>query len=245
VRLHERKTLEEVRETLRVFLDGDVARRVFTPNPEILLYAWDHPDFRSLLDQADLALPDGAGLALVQLVRTRRRIRRWPGVDVAEAAVRLAAARGDPVMFVGGKGDVGLRAAARWRAELPGLSVSVAGSGVQIGEDGVAISPEDGRTLIESIRSSVPRVVLVAFGAPKQERWIDRYSAEVPSARIIMGVGGTLDMWAGRFPRAPRVMHRLGLEWLWRLAQQPSRLPRIVRATIVFPWRALGERVAR
>jgi len=245
VRLHERKTLEEVRGTLRVFLDGDVARRVFTPNPEILLYAWDHPDFRSLLDQADLALPDGAGLALVQLVRTRRRIRRWPGVDVAEAAVRLAAARGDPVMFVGGKGDVGLRAAARWRAELPGLSVSVAGSGVQIGEDGVAISPEDGRTLIESIRSSVPRVVLVAFGAPKQERWIDRYSAEVPSARIIMGVGGTLDMWAGRFPRAPRVMHRLGLEWLWRLAQQPSRLPRIVRATIVFPWRALGERVAR
>lgn len=245
MRLHERKTLEEVRGTLRVFLDGDVARRVFTPNPEILLYAWDHPDFRSLLDQADLALPDGAGLALVQLVRTRRRIRRWPGVDVAEAAVRLAAARGDPVMFVGGKGDVGLRAAARWRAELPGLSVSVAGSGVQIGEDGVAISPEDGRTLIESIRSSVPRVVLVAFGAPKQERWIDRYSAEVPSARIIMGVGGTLDMWAGRFPRAPRVMHRLGLEWLWRLAQQPSRLPRIVRATIVFPWRALGERVAR
>jgi len=245
VRLHERKTLEEVRGTLRVFLDGDVTRRVFTPNPEILLYAWDHPDFRSLLDQADLALPDGAGLALVQLVRTRRRIRRWPGVDVAEAAVRLAAARGDPVMFVGGKGDVALRAAARWRAELPGLSVSVAGSGVQIGEDGVAISPEDGRTLIESIGSSVTRVVLVAIGAPKQERWIDRYSAEVPSARIIMGVGGTLDMWAGRFPRAPRVMHRLGLEWLWRLAQQPSRLPRIVRATIVFPWRALRERVAR
>jgi N-acetylglucosaminyldiphosphoundecaprenol N-acetyl-beta-D-mannosaminyltransferase len=228
-----------------MFLDGDVTRHVFTPNPEILLYARDHPDFRSLLDHADLALPDGAGIALVHLVRTRRRIRRWPGVDVAEATVRLAAARGDPVMFVGGNGDVGRQAAARWRAELPGFSVTAVGSGVRIGEDGVAVSPEEGGTLIESIRSSAPRVVLVAFGAPKQERWIDRYSAEVPSARIMMGVGGTLDMWAGRFPRAPRMMHRLGLEWLWRLAQQPSRLPRIVRATIVFPWHALGERVAR
>jgi len=123
--------------------------------------------------------------------------------------------------------------------------VNAAGSGVWIGEDGVAISPEEGRTLIESVRSSLPRVVLVAFGAPKQERWIDRYSAEVPSARIMMGVGGTLDMWAGRFPRAPHLMHQLGLEWLWRLAQQPSRLPRILRATVVFPWRALHEGVAR
>ena len=93
VRLHERKTMEDVRRTLDVFLDGDVTRRVFTPNPEILLYARDHPDFGSLLDDADLALPDGAGIALVQLLRTGRRIRRWPGIDVAEAAVRLAASR--------------------------------------------------------------------------------------------------------------------------------------------------------
>ena len=230
--------------TLGEFLDGVVTRRVFTPNPEILLYARDHPDYRSLLDHADLALPDGAGVALVQLLRTRRLLRRWPGVDVAEAAVRLAAARGDAVMFVGGTGDVGRGAAARWRAELPGLSVSATGSGIRVGEDGLATSPEEGRTLIESMRSSQPRLVLVALGAPKQERWIDRYGADIPSARIMMGVGGTLDMWAGRFPRAPRVMHRLGLEWLWRLAQQPSRLPRILRATVVFPWRALREGVA-
>jgi N-acetylglucosaminyldiphosphoundecaprenol N-acetyl-beta-D-mannosaminyltransferase len=244
VRLHERRTLEDVRRTLSAFLEGNVTRRVYTPNPEILLYARDHPDFRSVLGNADLALPDGAGVAFVQLLRTGRRIRRWPGVDVAELAVRLAAARGDPVMFVGGRGDVGSRAAARWRAELPGLSATASGSDVRIGEDGVAASPDEGRTLIEAIRSSAPRVVLVAFGAPKQERWIDRYSEEVPSARIMVGVGGTLDMWAGRFPRAPRVMHRLGLEWAWRLAQQPSRLPRTVRATMLFPWRALREGAA-
>ena len=148
-------------------------------------------------------------------------------------------------MFVGGQGDVGRRAAARWRAKLPGLSVEAAGTGIRIGEDGVAVSTEEGRALIEVIRAAAPRVVLVAFGAPKQERWIDRHSAEVPSARIMMGVGGTLDMWAGRFSRAPRLMHRLGLEWAWRLAQQPSRLPRIARATVVFPWRALRERAVR
>src|SRR4029450_10316195 len=121
----------------------------------------------------------------------------------------------------GGRG-VRARRARRGGAGPRSLSVDAAGSGVRIGEDGIAISPEEGRTLIESIRSSQPRVVLVAFGAPKQERWIHRYAADVPSARIMMGVGGTFDMWAGRFPRAPSVMHRLGLEWLWRLAQQPS-----------------------
>jgi exopolysaccharide biosynthesis WecB/TagA/CpsF family protein len=242
VRLHERTSAKDVRATLGAFLAGDEARRVFTPNPEILLYARDHLDYAALLNGADLALPDGAGIALVQLVRTRRGVRRWPGIDLGELAIRLAAARGDAVMLVGGEGDVGLRAAARWRQDLPGLEVGAAGSGVRIGEDGTATSPEDGRRLIEAIRAAAPGVVLVAFGAPKQERWIDRHAAEIPSARIMIGVGGALDIWGGGFRRAPRPFHALGLEWAWRLAQQPSRLPRIARATIVFPWLALRER---
>lgn len=242
IRLHERRSSNDVRRTLGAFLDGASTRRVFTPNPEILLYAREHPDFAALLNGADLALPDGAGIALVQYLRRRRRVRRWPGIDLAELAIRQAAARGDRVILVGGEGGTGPRAAARWRRELPGLAVEAAGSGVRIAEDGMAADPEEGRELVDSIRAAAPQVVLVALGAPKQERWIDRNSGEIPSARIMIGVGGALDVWSGAVRRAPRPFHALGLEWLWRLAQQPRRLPRIVRATVVFPWRALRER---
>jgi N-acetylglucosaminyldiphosphoundecaprenol N-acetyl-beta-D-mannosaminyltransferase len=241
VRMHERRSLEDVRRTLSAFLDGDEPRRVFTPNPEILLYAGEHPDFASLLNEADLALPDGVGIALMHFLRTRRRIRRWPGVDIAELAIRLAAARGDSVMFVGGKGGVAARAAARWRAQLPGLKAAAAGSDVVIGEDGEAESVEHGRALIERIRVAEPTVVLVAFGAPKQERWIARHARDIPSARILIGVGGSVDIWSGRVSRAPHVVHSLGLEWAWRLGQEPRRLARIARATLLFPLRVLRD----
>jgi N-acetylglucosaminyldiphosphoundecaprenol N-acetyl-beta-D-mannosaminyltransferase len=84
--------------------------------------------------------------------------------------------------------------------------------------------------------------VLVGLGAPKQERWIARHADAFPSARILIGVGGAFDMWAGRFRRAPRALHAIGLEWAWRLALEPSRLPRIVNAVVVFPLRVLADR---
>jgi N-acetylglucosaminyldiphosphoundecaprenol N-acetyl-beta-D-mannosaminyltransferase len=96
--------------------------------------------------------------------------------------------------------------------------------------------------MVDELQRAEPAVVLVGLGAPKQERWIAQHADDVASARILIGVGGAFDMWAGRFRRAPRLMHRVGLEWAWRLALEPGRFPRIVRATIVFPFRALTER---
>ncbi|MGH2526820.1 MAG: WecB/TagA/CpsF family glycosyltransferase, partial [Actinomycetota bacterium] len=89
-----------------------------------------------------------------------------------------------------------------------------------------------------------PAAVLVGIGAPKQERWIAEHADDIQSARILIGVGGAFDMWAGRLRRAPRPLHRVGLEWAWRLALEPGRFPRIVRATVVFPFRALTERAS-
>jgi len=102
--------------------------------------------------------------------------------------------------------------------------------------------PEREPQLLERIRAAAPTIVLVGLGAPKQERWIVRHAADFPSARVMMGVGGAFDMWAGRLPRAPGLLHRLGLEWAWRLALEPHRLRRITRATLVFPFLALTDR---
>ncbi len=241
VRLDELDSVDELRSVARGFLDGDRAFRVFTPNPEILLRARSDPAYADVLRSADLALPDGTGVALVQMLRGRRPVRRWPGVEIAALVLRLAAERGQTVAFVGGAPDVAERAAARWCA-LPGLKVVVAGAGVAFGDDGLARPAEAEDATAEAIRSAAPTVVLVGLGAPKQERWIDRHADAFPSVRIMIGVGGAFDMWAGSKRRAPRALRTLGLEWLWRLALDPRRWPRIVRATVEFPVLALMDR---
>jgi N-acetylglucosaminyldiphosphoundecaprenol N-acetyl-beta-D-mannosaminyltransferase len=241
VRLDELETVGQLRSVTTGFLDGDRTFRIFTPNPEILLRARSDAAYTDVLRSADLALPDGTGVTLVQTLRDGRSVRRWPGVEIAAFLVRLAAERGETVAFVGGAPDVAERAAARWRT-LPGLKVVVAGAGVEVDEDGSARPAEREDEMIDAVRSAAPAIVLVGLGAPKQERWIARHADAFPSVRVMIGVGGAFDMWAGSRRRAPRAFRRLGLEWLWRLTLEPRRLPRIIRATVVFPVLAVFDR---
>ncbi len=241
VRLDELETVDELRSVTVGFLDGDRTFRIFTPNPEILLGARSDAAYADVLRSADLALPDGTGVTLVQTLRNGRSVRRWPGVEIAAFLARLAAERGETVAFVGGATDVAERAAARWRT-LPGLKVVVAGAGVEVDEAGSARPAEQEDEMIDAIRSASPAIVLVGLGAPKQERWIARHADAFPSVRVMIGVGGAFDMWAGSRRRAPRALRTLGLEWLWRLALEPRRLPRIIRATVVFPVLAVFDR---
>jgi N-acetylglucosaminyldiphosphoundecaprenol N-acetyl-beta-D-mannosaminyltransferase len=241
VRLDELETVDQLGAVTTGFLDGDRAFRIFTPNPEILLRARSDAAYADVLRSADLALPDGTGVTLVQTLRDGRSVRRWPGVEIAAFLVRLAAERGETVAFIGGAPDVAERAAARWRT-LPGSKVVVAGAGVEVDEDGSARPAERDDEMVDAIRSAAPAIVLVGLGAPKQERWIARHADAFPSVRVMIGVGGAFDMWAGSKRRAPRAFRTLGLEWVWRLALEPRRLPRIIRATVVFPVLALFDR---
>ena len=241
VRLDELETVDQLGAVTTGFLDGDRAFRIFTPNPEILLRARSDAAYADVLGSADLALPDGTGVTLVQTLRDGRSVRRWPGVEIAEFLVRLAAERGETVAFVGGAHDVAERAAARWRT-LPGLKVVVAGAGVDVDEVGSARPAGRDDEMVDTIRSAAPAIVLVGLGAPKQERWIARHAEDIPSARIMIGVGGSFDMWANDLRRSPRILRTVGLEWAWRLALEPRRFPRMIRATILFPLRVLTDR---
>jgi N-acetylglucosaminyldiphosphoundecaprenol N-acetyl-beta-D-mannosaminyltransferase len=241
VRIDELPSQERLREACERFLAGDRTFLVFTPNPEILLLARKDRSYAGVLNTADLALPDGAGVALIESLLSRRRVRRWPGVEIGVALLELAAEHGVTVAFLGGAGDVAERAAERCRARVPGLHVDVAGADADIDEDGRSRPAEHDVELVERLRAALPAIMVVGLGAPKQERWIARHADEIPSARIMIGVGGAFDMWAGRLQRAPRLMRRLGLEWMWRLALEPRRLPRIARAAIVFPFHALMD----
>ncbi len=222
VRLDDVASERQLRELLEQFLDGDRACRIFTPNPEILLRARNDPAYKEVLNSADLSLPDGTGVAVVQSLRARRRVRRWPGVEIGGMLLRIAAERGATVAFLGGSHGAAERAADRWRRALPGLRIDIVGAGAAVAEDGVARTPEVDADLTGAIGAMRATIVLVGLGAPKQERWIARNADAVSSARIMIGVGGAFDMWAERMRRAPRWLRRLGLEWAWRLALEPQ-----------------------
>jgi N-acetylglucosaminyldiphosphoundecaprenol N-acetyl-beta-D-mannosaminyltransferase len=242
VRLDELPSEQSVRGACERFFERGETHCVFTPNPEILLYARKHPDYSALLNDADLAVPDGFGIVLVDFLRGRRSISRWAGIDVAALILRIAAERGARVMFVGGQAGVGERAAERWRSQIQHIDVVTLADDMAFREDGTAVHSQRERELDEQILRAQPAVVFVALGHPKQERWIARHRRSIPSARILIGVGGALDVWSGRFPRAPRWLRSVGLEWLWRLWQEPARIARVLRATMEFPLLALTER---
>jgi N-acetylglucosaminyldiphosphoundecaprenol N-acetyl-beta-D-mannosaminyltransferase len=241
VRLDEVDSVRDLRGICGEFLDGSRPARVFTPNPEILLIARSDPDYARVLRSADLAVADGTGVAMVGLLKRGRVVRRWPGVELGAMLMRLGAERGAKVAFVGGTAELADRAAERWRSALPGLELRTFAAGLAFDQAGAA-EPEEEARLVEEISTAGPAIVLVALGAPKQERWIARHAEELPTARIIAGVGGSLDMWAEHLPRAPKAFRRLGLEWAWRLFLEPSRWRRVIRATIVFPTYALLDR---
>jgi N-acetylglucosaminyldiphosphoundecaprenol N-acetyl-beta-D-mannosaminyltransferase len=96
--------------------------------------------------------------------------------------------------------------------------------------------------LVDRINRSGANVLLVAFGVPKQDFWITRHAAQLTNVRIAIGVGGAFDYLSGRIRRAPAVFRRMGLEWLWRVVQEPRRIPRILNATVVFLWTVLRSR---
>jgi N-acetylglucosaminyldiphosphoundecaprenol N-acetyl-beta-D-mannosaminyltransferase len=205
---------------------------IVTANPEILLAAKEDPVYAATIKRADVRCIDGFGLRLM-LSLTGRQANRVTGVALSEALIRLSVEKGWRVAFVGGDDpEVGMRAASLWKKRFPKFDVLVEHGG-KVGTD--AEIDEAGQEALFRLRSFAPDIVLAAFGHPKQERWIERQRQFFPEARCFVGIGGTLDYWAGSVRRAPSFLQTVGLEWLWRLMVEPRRWKRIWRAVVVFP----------
>lgn len=206
--------------------------QVVTVNPEFLVIARRDLEFRRALLQADLALADGVGLQLAAAMQGRRFVTRVPGSELVYRLLPLAAARGWRLFFLGAAPGVAVRAAEVARASYPGLVVEA---------DGADPTPQGAAAALAHVRAVRPDVMLVAYGAPAQDVWIARYGAEA-QVPVMMGVGGTLDFLAGTAERPPHTLHRLGLEWLYRLLRQPWRWRRQLRLP-VFVGLAVAERI--
>jgi N-acetylglucosaminyldiphosphoundecaprenol N-acetyl-beta-D-mannosaminyltransferase len=209
---------------------------IVTANPEILLFAKRNPSYAETLKRADLRIVDGFGLSLVGRLRGAR-LKRTTGVDLAERLARWAAQKGLSVALIGGEvPDVEKRALRALQARIPGLR-GFTEAGGRVTADGEGDEANEEAKMRISLQD--PGVIFVAFGHPKQERWIERGREDFPNARAIIGVGGTFNYWAGVSSRAPGWIRAIGLEWLYRLFTEPKRWKRIWDAVVAFPIMAL------
>lgn len=189
-----------------------------TPNAEIVYEAVQDPSFRDLLNGASMVLPDGAGVILGAKILGTPMKEKVAGIEFGEEICRLLAAQGGRLYLLGGKPGVAELAAERLTEKYPGLVICGTADGYFQDEAPVAAR----------INQAKPDVVFVCLGAPKQERFIQRHIDSLDTV-LMLGLGGSLDGYAGIVQRAPQWMIRLNLEWLYRLVKDPKRLGRMMR----------------
>ena len=204
--------------------------QIATVNPEFVMAAQSDAEFRRVLEQADLCLPDGVGLLYAARRYGRRLPERVPGSELVYRLAERAAARGWSLFLLGAAPGVAEEAATILGDQYPGLRIV----GTYAGSPDLA----ENEAIVRRVNDSRAALLFVAYGAPKQDKWIARNRDALTTVRVAIGIGGSLDFITGRAVRAPRCLQRLGLEWLPRLIREPWRWRRML-ALPRFGWRVL------
>jgi N-acetylglucosaminyldiphosphoundecaprenol N-acetyl-beta-D-mannosaminyltransferase len=203
------------------WLSDDRTHFVITANALFLLDLDRFPELRDACQSASLIIPDSVGITWAARRKSATQTpQRITGIDAAFELCGLAELKNSPVYLLGGAPGVAGRAATALSEQFPYLMVA----GVRDGY----FKESDEPAILKDIADSRARVVLVAMGMPKQELWIHQHLDQLPPA-IYVGVGGAFDVWAGDLKRAPAWMQTLGLEWLFRVIQEPWRAGRILQ----------------
>lgn len=206
------------------------AAYVVTPNPEIVLACREDPEAAEAVAGADLVIADGVGVIYgAKLLGTPLRAR-LPGIDFSTRLLEALDRRGGSLFLLGSKPGVAEQAGERLTAQYPGLRLLGTHDGY---------FQEDG-PVVEQINAAAPDLLLVCLGAPKQEKWMRRNAPRL-SVGLMIGGGGSLDVFSGQVERAPEGWQKAGLEWLYRLLKEPSRLGRMMKLP-GFLWKVLRER---
>lgn len=204
-----------------------------TPNPEFILTAKQDEQFRAVLNSADLALADGIGVVYAAKILGRPLKGKVTGIDFAQGLLTSMAQTGRTLFLLGAKPGVAERAAEKLRAAHPGLIICGTHDGYF----------QDDTPVVEEIRAAGADVIFVCLGAPKQELWMVQHGPDT-GARLAVGLGGSLDVFAGTVERAPDAWQKAGMEWLYRLIKEPNRFGRMARLPLILV-DALATRLGR
>jgi len=227
-KLPEEEVLEFIIRSLKNF---EKKFYVVTPNPEILVMAYKDSTYKKVLNEAKLALPDGVGVIWAAKFLGKHLDDRFSGVDFMEKLCERLSKRIETVGFLGGMPGVAVKTAECLKKRYPGLNVVFADS---------EWHNRDYSKYILGEKKTID-VLFVAFGSPKQEKWIYNNLSYLP-VKMAVGVGGAFDFISGRVPRAPLFVRKAGLEWLFRLTIQPWRIKRQL-ALLEFVFLVFKERI--
>lgn len=218
-------------ERMLAMLQDSQPHQVITVNSEMLVESRRSPAFKTLLQRSSLNLPDGMGLLWAAPFTNQKIPERVTGIDTVQKLCKMLGPE-HPVFLLGAGEGVAEKAAEVLRLRNPHLKV--------VGTFAGSPSDADAPAIIARINEAKPHLLLVAYGSPMQEFWIQRYLSQMKTVRIAMGVGGAFDFITGVQKRAPKLLQGMGLEWFWRLLHDPRRIGRIFNAVIVFPLLCLG-----
>lgn len=210
-------TLEEAINQAHHMIGSRKNHRIVTPNSEIVYMARDDETLRAILNTSDLAVADGIGVVYASKIRKTPLISKVAGIELGEGLLKRLAQTGERIFFLGAKPGVAEAAAKALCEKYPGLVIC----GVQ---DGYFKSDD---AVIEKINASGADVLFVCLGAPKQEFWMAKHQDKLCTS-LMLGLGGSLDVFAGVSQRAPDIWIKLGLEWFYRLCKEPWRLGRMM-----------------
>lgn len=211
-------------------INSDKVSHVVTINPEMFNEAENNPEFKKILDDAEMVIADGIGIKIALLMKGIK-INRLPGIDFSYKLLKKCAESGYPVAIVGAKEEVIIKASEKLKQNINGLNIVYCHNGYF----------NDSSSIYNELKESNAKVILAALGSPKQEYFI--YNAKkILQPCVMIGIGGSLDVWSGTVKRAPKLWQRLGLEWLYRTITQPERLKRIFPALPLFLWKVITYR---
>jgi N-acetylglucosaminyldiphosphoundecaprenol N-acetyl-beta-D-mannosaminyltransferase len=210
--------MDEAMKTIHEFVVSQQPHQVVTVNLDFLRIAQENPEFQGVINRSDLAVADGMPLVWASQWLGAPLPERVTGVELVDECCALAAREGYSIFLLGGAEGVPEAAAAKLNERHPGQRIA----GTYSPPMG-PISAEEDQKMVDMIRAAKPQMLFVAFGAPKQDIWIAQHR-NVLGVPVAVGVGGVFNFLTGRVRRAPEWMQRSGLEWLYRVSQEPRRL---------------------
>lgn len=220
------KNIKEIKEAISSFYKEDRTHQIVTPNPEIILKSQEDEELFYILNKAELSLADGFGLKLAATI-TKQTLFRYTGADLLPFLLQEACDNTRKVAII--NKQKGLSSASEIKEYLfknyPNLCSIILN---------LEKSDQAEEDTIKEIQKFSPELAICLFGAPYQEKFIFHLQKKLPDIKLGIGLGGAFDFLTKKVKRAPYYWRHLGLEWLWRLIQQPQRLSRIWRATFVF-----------
>lgn len=206
---------------------------VFTPNSEIIENFRKDEKLKSLLNEGDILTPDGIGVVIGSKILGTPLKSRCAGYDVACELLKRGEKEKLSFYFFGSKEEIGIKAKENLLKKYPNLKIAGTHSGYFNEDEDIA----------SIINEKNPDIVFVCLGAPKQEKWIHDNKDKL-QGKVLMGLGGSLDVFAGAVKRAPDIFIKLNLEWFYRLIKQPSRFIRML-ALPRFLIKVIAERVRK